>query len=770
MHDPETQPEERALTEPSVLDFVLEKLQFWRKGTLTLPAMDDAVAPPELAAAALLEPGEAGAAPQPLAESAPQPPAEPLRWPWRGLAALLLALAAQTAFEPPDRAWQTGLLLWAGALLVLIWSWRRNEWLLANLRPDRLDPVQSQGVRLFDLVLGTILALIAFFLFGSYHLGFLISDGNKFTFINFYLWLLALAFLLRAFWLPQERFRGWLKRTWSTLRQREWRLNITRFGLLFAAALLIAAFFRYYRLAEVPPEMLSDHAEKLLDVFDVLNGETRIFFPRNTGREAFQMYLTAAVILLANTGFTFLSLKLGTVTAGMVTLPYIYLLGKEIGNKRVGLLAMLFAGIAYWPNVIARISLRFMLYPFFAAPLLYHLIRGLRTRSRNQFILAGIWLGAGLHGYSAYRIVPLLVVIAVVLYLLHRQSHGGRQSALLNLGVIVVISVAVFLPLGRYLLENPDMFSYRALTRVASLERELPGPAWQIFLDNLWKALAMFGWDNGEIWPHSVPGRPALDAVAAALFYLGAGLLLLRYLRQRHWQDLFLLVAIPFLMLPSILSLAFPGENPSLNRTGAALIPVFVIVGLALDGLMRAFQNQLRGSLGKSLAWLLALVLFAWSSVANYDLVFVDYFNLYRQSSWNTSEIGALVRTFDETIGDGEQAWVVAYPHWVDTRLAAINAGMTLRDMSIWPPDLHTTQPISGNKLFIVNPNDQEGLATLAALYPNGALQLYDSAVDGKDFYVFLVVDQAANQVEAPGGLIVVQPTPTVPPEPADTP
>ena len=91
--------------------------------------------------------------------------------------------------------------------------------------------------------------------------------------------------------------------------------------------------------------MVSDHAEKLLDVWDVLHGQTSIFFPRNTGREAIQMYLTAGIIQLFHTGYTFLSLKIGTILAGLLTLPFIYLLGKELANRRVGLLALLFAGI-----------------------------------------------------------------------------------------------------------------------------------------------------------------------------------------------------------------------------------------------------------------------------------------------------------------------------------------------------------------------------------------------------------------------------------------
>jgi hypothetical protein len=64
----------------------------------------------------------------------------------------------------------------------------------------------------------------------------------------------------------------------------------------------------------------------------------------------------------------------------------------------VGLLAFVLMGIGYWPNVISRVGLRFPLYPLFAAPTLFFLIRGLGTRNRNDFIFAGLFLGLGLHG------------------------------------------------------------------------------------------------------------------------------------------------------------------------------------------------------------------------------------------------------------------------------------------------------------------------------------------------------------------------------------
>src|SRR5665811_524806 len=98
-----------------------------------------------------------------------------------------------------------------------------------------------------------------------------------------------------------------------------------------------------------------------------------------------------------HTGISFISLKIGMVAAGLLTLPYLYLLAKEFWNKRVAFLALIFAGVAFWPNVISRVGLRFALYPLFTAPALYYLMKGLKNGTRNDFIWSGIAIGIGLH-------------------------------------------------------------------------------------------------------------------------------------------------------------------------------------------------------------------------------------------------------------------------------------------------------------------------------------------------------------------------------------
>ncbi len=722
--------------EPSVLDYVKSLLP-WSRNPIAIPT-------PQAEAALLPEAAV-------LSSEAAAEQAEAM--PWRSLLALSSALLGQIFFEPPHTAAPVGVAFYVLALGLLVWSIARHEWELAPLAAtaEGNDPLT---VRWVPFLLAALLLVPVFILLGGAVVapGLVLPAGlasvlrlreDLYTWYNFPLWVATIALFCWSLWLERDGVPS----TWARLRDfvqsRRWRGWLNLGTLLVLAAVAIVIFFRVYHLQQTPAEPFSDHAEKILDIYDISQGQTRIFFPRNTGREDFQMYWSLLTAWVFGTGLTFLTLKIGTITNGLMALPFVYLLGREVGGKRVGLLAFFLAGIAYWPNTISRIGLRFPLYPMFVAPLMYFLVRGLRTRERNDFILAGIFLGLGLHGYSPFRIVPFLVVAAFILYLLHAQSKGARQDAVLWLVIIGLTSLFVFLPLLRYATANPDMFSYRAVTRLGSIEQPLPSPWWQILLSNTWNGLRMFNWDDGVIWVHSIPNRPALDIVMAALFVIGVALLLARYLRQRNWQDLFILVSIPILLLPSILSLAFPDENPSLNRTGGAVVPVFLVVALALDGFIRTIAVQDRRRVW---AFALAGVLLLWSSAQNFDLVFRQFDQQFRNNAWNTSDMGKLIEQFRASYGESDTVWIVPFPYWVDTRLPGIYAGIPNRDFALWPDKLADSLHLAGPKLFMLkanvddaSQNDQKSIEALKRLYPNGVLTLHRSSIPNHDFWVFFV-------------------------------
>lgn len=718
-------PEPPPLDEPSVLDYLKAKLRFWQPQEISLPLTPKSDSPASSLSA------DAPFTDEPVTSTVVDDTRQMVvnSSPMSVTLVMILAMLGQAMFQGKQAT--VGILLYIIAISLAIWAYQKNQLGLAPLRMEQSSQ-DTFTVRQRPLFIGLGFSLAAFLAFG----------GNQFDSFNLLLLTVGVGCLLWAAW-PLSSSPDSPDHWWSNLRQSftqsNLQLNINTRYLVWLAVFAVAAFFRAYHLGQVVPEMVSDHAEKLLDVYDVLQGDTKIFFPRNTGREALQMYLTAAVAKVFGTGVSFLSLKIGTVVAGIFMLPYMYLLGKEFGNRRVGLFAMFLIGIATWPNVLARVALRFILYPALTAPLLFHLLRGLRKGDRRHFIWAGVFLGVGLHGYTPYRIVPVLVLLACGLYWLHPHSRQQKKQVMYGLALVVLISVVLFLPLARYWLEDPQMFVYRAFSRVGGVERNLSGSAWLILLSNLWNGLRMFNWDSGNIWVVSIPHTPILGIVSGAFFLLGIALLLVRYIQQRDWRDLFLLLAVPVLLLPSILSLAFPDENPAPNRGGGSMVVVFLIAALALDALLRGLHRPEERNFRLQGATLIGAGLMLFALGNNYMVTFQQYQQQYENGAWNTSEMGHVIANFSHAVDDPDHAWVVAYPHWVDNRLVGINAGFPTKNYEIWPEKIAETMEVAPPKLFLFRPDDTQAAEVLEQTYPNGQLSLYQSERANKDFYTFYV-------------------------------
>jgi 4-amino-4-deoxy-L-arabinose transferase-like glycosyltransferase len=649
--------------------------------------------------------------------------------PWRSVGAFILFLIAQLSWAPPSQSILTGVIAAVLAIGLSVWASLEGEWRLPELEPAKVEKA-APIFRLMPL-------LFALFFFA---LTFLFSGSNRFNFVNVTSLVLMLVFVLAAFWQPRSTPRRLWQRWRAYAAEQDWKLHISRWTLVLLAAFALIAFFRFYHLASAPMEMNSDHAEKLLDVYDIQNGQPAIFFTRNSGREPFQFYMIDLVSKIFGSGLSFLSLKLSTTLIAFVSLIYIYLLGKELGGRRwVGLFALLLVGLAFWPNLLARVGLRFTLYPTFAAPVIYHLLRGLRRGSINDYLLAGVFMGIGLNGYTSFRIMPVVAGLAVLIYLLHRTTPELRRRALIGFALVALVSLVLFTPLLRYLIDNFSAFGERMLTRMGEAERPYPGSPALIFVQNVLRALAMFNFSGGKIWLVGLVDRPAFDLVSAALFLMGVTVTSIRYAQRRHWQDLFLLLAVPVLMLPSTLSLAFPEENPAMNRASGAWIPAFLMCAIGLDALLHGVRQRLGGKFGLRAAQLGGAAVLLIVAVLNFKLFFGDYVREYDSYGWNSSEMGQVIADYAGSFGSLDTAWVVAYPYWVDTRLVGIAAGNPGRDYAIWPDQLNDTLDEPFPKLFLLKPEDTGGLKALQAMYPQGITSLHQSRVVSKEFLIYLV-------------------------------
>ncbi len=356
--------------------------------------------------------------------------------------------------------------------------------------------------------------------------------------------------------------------------------------------LLLAAAFRFWQLDTLPPEMTSDHAEKLLDVMDVLEGQRPVFFKRNTGREPLQFYVTALLAGPLGLGLSHLALKVGTAAVGFVTVPLTYAMARHgLGLPRgVALLAMALLAVSKWHVAISRVGLRFPYAPFGVVLTLIFFFRALRLGARRDWVLAGVAFGVALYGYTPVRIVPLLLAVGGLLYLLleHARGRSGLRwtDALANLLLLPASTLLVFLPLLRYSIENPEMFWYRSTTRAAEgLEPALVVPR---LIENIRNAALMFHVRGDVVWVNTLPGDPVLDRITGLLFLLGLAVVGVAVARRWRAVEVSLLLSLPLLILPSVLALAWPGENPSVVRAGGALPVVMTIAALPLHALLAA--------------------------------------------------------------------------------------------------------------------------------------------------------------------------------------
>ncbi len=642
----------------------------------------------------------------------------------------------------------------------------------ARQRLAPLDWAQAHAARLALAALGILLSLAAF----------VFNSNNTFTSFGVFVWVSSVVVWLAVLAPPEFDLALWVearRAQWTNLLRSGLRVRLSWTALALVGIMALAAYLRLANLAAVPPEMTSDHVEKLLDAQRVLDGTHQVFFPNNGGREGLQMYLVAVFSQLSGLGMQFITLKWVAVLEGLLTIPVLWWMGRELmgeeerglGNA-VGLALAALVAVSYWHVALSRLALRIVLTPLIMALVMVYLARGMRHNRRADFLKAGLALGVGLYCYQAVRMIPVVIALGVGLAFLFRaRTRADRRRYVANLLALVLVAGAIFVPLGRFMLEFPNLFWMRTEGRIlgddviietdpetgALVERDATLQdrlnALQANLSvlgtNIRNALLMFNWKGDVAWINGVPNEPAMDPFSGSLLILGLAAWLERMVRRRDMVDWLILPAIFIMLLPSALSIAFPVENPSATRTSGALPLVYLVAAYGLVfplcRLEQVFAGQRTRAVSAALATALALGAFGY----NHNLYFGEYVERYRIASLPYTVAGRVLRGFAESDGSYGNAFMVAYPYWFDHRAIGIEGGRI-----DWPNGLialeDLPQKIRDNMgtayafdpdravLFFYTIRDEETPEVLQRWFPAGHSVLHTTGMEVKDFYTYI--------------------------------
>lgn len=616
--------------------------------------------------------------------------------------------AARSTLEPlqlSGNGLEQGLLFFIGGMIFIALGEAyihraRKKYQRSPL--DSLEESQSNtpapslysGVNIGALILAAVGAV------GAY----LLNSGNEFTLFGVALWFSSIGLIVYTFAPRGANLIRWTVRVWQGLSAyvRENRAAM----LALALIVVFGTVARFQNLADIPPEMTSDHLEKLLDAQRVKDGAFDVFFQGNGGREPLQMYLLAAYSSLTGAPLNFDALKVLAALEGVLSLPAMFALGVTLVGDRnrrlgvwLGLAAALLMAFGYWHMAIGRVSLRIILTPLVTALLLTFLIRGMRQQSRADWVLAGLTLGIGLYTYQAVRMLPLVVIVAAALaFVTYARTLAQRRALVMNFIALVIVSFVIFVPMFRFSVEYPNDFWRRSSGRLfgddlivetladgTMVERSPTiqerinafGDNVPLLGQNLLNVVLMFNYRGDIIYLHNAAMFPAFSPLMGALFIAGVVAWLVRLIRQRDAAEALLLLSLLIMLLPSALSIANPNENPSHTRTSGAMPAAYLLAGFGLVWLTVTLRAVLAAR------WRTAALVGALSVSGvlfwNSDTALIR--NEYRANyiaSWKPlSDGGKLLRGFAESGGAYGNAFMLAYAHWWDYRIVAVEAGLT---------------------------------------------------------------------------------------------
>ena len=396
---------------------------------------------------------------------------------------------------------------------------------------------------------------------------------------------------------------------------------------LLAIIVLVAIFFRTYRLDAIPRGMSGDEAIRGLEALSIARGEGYpVFLVGSFGEEPIHGYLVAVLFRLL--GPSVFAIRAASALVGVLTVPVFYFMVRALFPPSEGsqpwlaILATGWLATSYWHTVYSRWGSEPIVAPLFAVLTMYCFWRAFDSGRRLHYLLGGASLGLSLYTYQAARFLPILALVLVGYHVyINRGSLRSHWVSLLSLLLAFLIVVA---PLASYALNHPEIYLARAKA-VSIFSPDRTVSPWTSLLLGLVQTAGMYNFHGDEHPEHSPSsGRPVLDPLTSVCFALGLAVTIYRFREPRYF-----LLAM-WLLVMSLPAVVAGGSSASFSRTVVALPAVYVFPAIGVLEAWKWLSAKVKSArvsliMGCSLA--LAPLLFATATT------YQDYF-----VAWDTRE------------------------------------------------------------------------------------------------------------------------------------
>ena len=404
-----------------------------------------------------------------------------------------------------------------------------------------------------------------------------------------------------------------------TLSPKSFQSKRLLFWLACTGIILVAALFRFYRIADYPLGLFFDPAINGLDAVRLMQrGGPVLFFPTNGGRES--LFMGLLIPFIDFFGTTPLSIRALTATISLLTvvllIAFLYNyansktltpsltrlpspLGRGVGGEGLpskskkltspnpSLLLLtpysllpLLAGLSLatlpWHIAVTRLGQRPILVPLFSIPLFWFFLKGWRSGQKRWFVISGLFMGLEGYTYSAARLLPVILVLALLPeFFINPLKREDIKKTIINLTLFLFTAFIIYSPMAWYLLNHPAQFTSRAFSVMVWNFLDTPADIIAELGRNTLRVLGFFCCAGNPNPIFGYPGYPGLS------FWLTPFLAIGLIIALKQWHDFFhRLVALWWLagVFASIVAI----EAPHPLRMIVAIPPTAILVGMGV--------------------------------------------------------------------------------------------------------------------------------------------------------------------------------------------
>lgn len=219
-------------------------------------------------------------------------------------------------------------------------------------------------------------------------------------------------------------------------------------NLLLICIFLIAVFFRFYHLGNIPAGLINDEADTGYDAYSVLltgHDQWNTFLPLTSFkgfgdyRPVLYTYLVVPAIKLF--GLNTFAVRFPSAFFGSLSVLVIFFLGKKLFSKEVGIFGGLLFAISPWAIGMSRVGIESNVAIFFT---LLGILLCISSRNKPLVLLGGfLSLILAIYTYAAYTLFIPLVFFALLFF--WRKIMPLTKKTITYTSVILILSLLPFL-------------------------------------------------------------------------------------------------------------------------------------------------------------------------------------------------------------------------------------------------------------------------------------------------------------------------------------